>query len=188
MAFELSPDELSNAFLQRERCSLLLERLGFFLRFLCFFPPSFSVLLHNQGGVEGLALLLRTDLNNGLPENEARDNFRTRRAYYGDNFCGKPRKFLFSLLWKAFGDSLVFVLCLAALFSLFISLFVSEGSSHQIQSLALLFATLLMLCITAIQYWVERQYREFEDMIPIEETKFFFHFNCRQSRVFISFL
>eukprot|EP00008_Paramoeba_atlantica_P013334 CAMPEP_0201482814 /NCGR_PEP_ID=MMETSP0151_2-20130828/7063_1 /ASSEMBLY_ACC=CAM_ASM_000257 /TAXON_ID=200890 /ORGANISM="Paramoeba atlantica, Strain 621/1 / CCAP 1560/9" /LENGTH=967 /DNA_ID=CAMNT_0047865677 /DNA_START=47 /DNA_END=2950 /DNA_ORIENTATION=- len=155
MAFELSPDELSNAFVQKEECFLLLEKLG---------------------GVEGLASRLRTDLKNGLSESEERENFETRRIHYGDNtYPEKPRKSWFALWWEAMQDTTLIILCIAAAVSLVIGIIVPEDEEEGgswIEGLAILLAVLLVSCVTATnEYKQEGQFRELNKVKEDKEVK-----------------
>ena len=181
MAFEVSPDEISNTFVQLEEFAHLLQKLGFFFfvcLFLFFSPlslPHFPVFFSffpfllslfpflSQGGVEGLASRLQTDLKNGLSESEERENFKTRRKHFGDNtFPEKPRNSWFVLWYEAMQDTTLILLSLAATISLVVGIFLLEdkgGGGSWIEGLAILFAVLFMNCVTATnEYQKESQF------------------------------
>lgn len=128
---------------------------------LTFFSLPLSLTI---GGLEGLAQKLKTDVRNGLSEQEARDNFAARRAQYGDNvYPEKPRKSWFELWWDAMQDTTIIILCLAAFISLVLSLIVpGEDDGHGwIEGAAILLAVLLVTSVTATnEYQQEGQFRE----------------------------
>ena len=154
MAFELSADDLSNAFVHKDEFAQLVERAG---------------------GLEGLAQKLKTDVRNGLSEQEARDNFAARRAQYGDNvYPEKPRKSWFELWWDAMQDTTIIILCLAAFISLVLSLIVpGEDDGHGwIEGAAILLAVLLVTSVTATnEYQQEGQFRELNKVKEDKDVK-----------------
>ena len=150
--------------------------------------------------MEGLANKLRTDLKEGLSESEIRENFETRRLFYGDNiYPQKPRKTFLSLWWEACQDTTIIILCLAALISLLIGIFApaeeGEDQGHAwIEGLAILIAVLLVTIVTAVnEYQQEGQFRELN---KVKEDKyvffrllifFFFFFFFSVSSIFFFF-
>ncbi len=176
--FDLSAEELSSAFVHKEEFAQLLARTGVCISvfFVCILIACMSLctcVYMCVGGIDGLAHKLKTDIRNGLSDEETLDNFAERRKHYGDNvYPEKPRKMWIELWWDAMQDTTIIILCISALVSLVLGLAVplEEESDEWTDGLAILVAVLLVTCVTATNEY--QQEGQFRDLNKVKDDKY----------------
>lgn len=87
--------------------------------------------LQERGGPPGLAHALHTDLDNGISGDEIAASLLPRAEAYGSNvFKYPPPKGFIRLMFEAFKDLTIIILCVAAVVSLVIGLALDDKRSH----------------------------------------------------------
>ncbi|MCP9265526.1 Plasma membrane calcium-transporting ATPase 3 [Dirofilaria immitis] len=131
-------------------------------------------------GVEGLCRRLKTDPNNGLPQDK--DELDRRRAVYGANeIPPHPPKSFLQLVWEALQDVTLIILLVSAIVSLALSFYRppddglgagSDDSEHEagwIEGVAILISVVVVVLVTALNdYTKERQFRGLQAKIETE--------------------
>lgn len=76
----------------------------------------------DYGGTEGLCRRLKTDPNQGIPQND--EELERRRAFYGRNeIPPHPPKGFLTLVWEALQDVTLIILLVSAIVSLALSFY-----------------------------------------------------------------
>ncbi|KAL3982978.1 calcium-translocating P-type ATPase PMCA-type [Acanthocheilonema viteae] len=130
-------------------------------------------------GVEGLCRRLKTDPNNGLPQDK--DELDRRRAVFGANeIPPHPPKSFLQLVWEALQDVTLIILLVSAIVSLALSFYRppddglggSDDSEHEagwIEGVAILISVVVVVLVTALNdYTKERQFRGLQAKIETE--------------------
>lgn len=132
--FLLSPDDLVNAIEHRDR--------GW---------------LEERGGPAAVATALRTSLDEGLSGDEIAASFAPRIKTYGSNvFKYPPPKGFLRLIFEAFKDLTIIILCVAAVVSLVIGIAIEDKRDHYgyLEGIAIV----LVVCIVVlVQASIDRQ-------------------------------
>mmetsp|Transcript_22674 Transcript_22674/g.22874 ORF Transcript_22674/g.22874 Transcript_22674/m.22874 type:complete len:1042 (-) Transcript_22674:604-3729(-) len=115
--------------------------------------------LDKLGGVKGVADMLRTDVDIGLPFDEA--IIEERRKFYGSNTLPVPApKSWMELFLDSFQDTTLIVLIVAALVSLVIGI-LEDPRKGWIEGAAILAAVIIVAAVTATNnYSKEAQFRK----------------------------
>mmetsp|Transcript_25715 Transcript_25715/g.72045 ORF Transcript_25715/g.72045 Transcript_25715/m.72045 type:complete len:982 (-) Transcript_25715:61-3006(-) len=122
------------------------------------------------GGVEGLADKLKTDIRDGLLAEEESEGYRSRIFQYGDNqYPEAPTKSWLELFWEACQDTTIIILCIAALVSLALGIFVPEEGADWIEGAAILIAVLLVTVVTATNEYQQEQ--QFQELNKVKENR-----------------
>ncbi|VDM91454.1 unnamed protein product [Litomosoides sigmodontis] len=131
-------------------------------------------------GVEGLCRRLKTDPNNGLPQDK--DELDRRRAVFGANeIPPHPPKSFLQLVWEALQDVTLIILLVSAIVSLALSFYRppdgnlgagSDDTEHEagwIEGVAILISVVVVVLVTALNdYTKERQFRGLQAKIETE--------------------
>ncbi|EJD74053.1 calcium ATPase [Loa loa] len=131
-------------------------------------------------GVEGLCRKLKTDPNNGLPQDK--DELDRRRVVFGANeIPPHPPKSFLQLVWEALQDVTLIILLVSAIVSLALSFYRppddglgagSDDSEHEagwIEGVAILISVVVVVLVTALNdYTKERQFRGLQAKIETE--------------------
>jgi magnesium-transporting ATPase (P-type) len=116
------------------------------------------VLIDNYGGVDGVLKTLKVVKDVGVPDVEV----DARKKIFGENKVEQePQDSLLKLMWEALQDpTLIFLTC-AAIFSLFIGVFIEQRPLGWLEGAAILFAVLVVVTVGAVNdYQKEKQFRE----------------------------
>ncbi|CAP24273.1 LOW QUALITY PROTEIN: Protein CBR-MCA-3 [Caenorhabditis briggsae] len=137
----------------------------------------------DYGGTAGLCERLKTDPNNGLPNNEA--ELEKRRNVFGANeIPPHPPKCFLQLVWEALQDVTLVILLVSAIVSLALSFYRppgedtagSDDSEHDagwIEGVAILISVIVVVLVTALNdYTKERQFRGLQAKIETEHRFF----------------
>ena len=104
--------------------------------------------LQKWGGVEGLAELLATDLENGL--NETEEQLGSRRNHYGANtYPEKSTKGFWSFVWDACQDVTLIILMVCAIVSLATGLWTEGVQKGWYEGTSIGVAVFLVIAVTA---------------------------------------
>jgi calcium-translocating P-type ATPase len=120
------------------------------------------------GEADGLLKKLKVEKDKGIPSSEV----KPRRDAFGENKVEEePQDPLWKLMWEALQDpTLIFLTC-AAMFSLFIAVFVEQSAYGWLEGVAILFAVFVVVTVGAVNdYQKEAQFRELnakKDDVPI---------------------
>lgn len=110
--------------------------------------------LQKLGGLDFVAEQLKTNLQNGLNENEKGD-LMTRQESYGCNMVPQPpTKTWWFLFFETFEDQTVIILIVSAIVSLIVGLYESLTSGW-IEGTAILAAVLIVAVVTACNNYVK---------------------------------
>jgi Ca2+ transporting ATPase len=132
------------------------------------------------GGTDGLCGKLKTDPQNGIPNNS--DELERRRNAFGANeIPPHPPKSFFTLVWEALQDVTLVILLVSALVSLALSFYrpsddgggagIDEGEHDAgwIEGVAILISVVVVVLVTALNdYTKERQFRGLQAKIETE--------------------
>ncbi|CCD74104.1 Calcium-transporting ATPase [Caenorhabditis elegans] len=137
----------------------------------------------DYGGTTGLCERLKTDPNNGLPNNE--EELERRRNVFGANeIPPHPPKCFLQLVWEALQDVTLVILLVSAIVSLALSFYRppgedtagSDDSEHDagwIEGVAILISVIVVVLVTALNdYTKERQFRGLQAKIETEHRFF----------------
>nr|AXS78278.1 Plasma membrane calcium-transporting ATPase 3 [Anisakis simplex] len=132
------------------------------------------------GGVEGLCSLLKTDPNNGLP-NDKSELEKRRRTFGRNEIPPAPSKSFLRLAWEAIQDITLIILLVAAIVSLGLSFYRPPEGTHVggndsgeheagwIEGCAILVAVIVVVLVTALNDWSkEKQFRGLQSKIETE--------------------
>ena len=109
--------------------------------------------LRQQGGLEGLAVKLNTDLRKGLQGDK--NDLEARAKKYGLNMTPQPpTKTWLSLFFESFEDQTVIILMVSAVVSLAVGLY-ENLSSGWIEGTAIIAAVLIVAVVTACNNYVK---------------------------------
>lgn len=111
--------------------------------------PKNSVLLAEIGGVEKLAVKLKSSVSTGLNTSDTAD-LDSRRALYGQNILPEPAfKTLLQFVWDALQDKMLIVLIIATLFELIIGFYKffydTRDTTELVDDLGILVAVLVVV-------------------------------------------
>ncbi|KHN78491.1 Plasma membrane calcium-transporting ATPase 3 [Toxocara canis] len=132
------------------------------------------------GGIEGLCSLLKTDSNNGIPNDKA--ELEKRRSVFGRNeIPPAPSKSFLRLAWEAIQDITLIILLVSAIVSLGLSFYRppegvetggNDSGEHEagwIEGCAILVAVIVVVLVTALNDWSkEKQFRGLQSKIETE--------------------
>ena len=110
------------------------------------------------GGVDGILSALHVDKDRGLSSSE----IESRKKLFGVNKVEEePQDSLLKLMWEALQDPTLIFLSCAAIFSLFIAIFVERSAYGWLEGVAILFAVFVVVMVGAVNdYQKEKQFRE----------------------------
>ncbi|KAA8494279.1 Calcium-transporting ATPase 4, plasma membrane-type [Porphyridium purpureum] len=118
--------------------------------------------LAEMGGVDGLLAALKSSKTKGMTTND--DELDVHRRAFGPNkFRYPPPKNFFVLVWEAFHDITVLILCVAAIISLTIGLAVPEKREEYgyIEGIAIVAVIAVVVTVQAcIDYSKEKKFRQ----------------------------
>lgn len=116
--------------------------------------------LASIGGPNALASALRTSLTNGLSEEDIIPDAPSRiarvQAYGSNSFTYPPPKSYLRLMFEAYKDVTIIILCVAAIASLTIGLAIPEKRSHYgyLEGVAII---IVVLVVTMVQAFIDKQ-------------------------------
>ncbi|KAJ3442936.1 calcium-transporting atpase [Anaeramoeba flamelloides] len=118
--------------------------------------------LEKIGGSKGIAKTVQTNLQNGLPQKDLKNNLDERKLYFGENKFKEPEFKGFWVLFKdTFDDPTLKILIVSAIVSLILGVTVEDPKTGWIEGTAILIAVLIVSFVTAINdYQKEMQFRE----------------------------
>lgn len=121
-------------------------------------------ILAEMGGVQGIAAALRTDLKEGLMEDEVQQGYAVREEKFGRNEVPrKPPASFWELCAEPLEDLMLRILIFSGLFSLVLGS-IQHPDSGWIEGLAILLAVVIVTLVTAgNNYQKERQFRSLEE-------------------------
>jgi len=110
------------------------------------------------GGLEGILTSLKVDKDKGVASSEVEE----RKKNFGVNKIEEePQEPLWKLMWEALQDPTLIFLSCAAIFSLFIAVFVERSAYGWLEGVAILFAVFVVVMVGAVNdYQKEKQFRE----------------------------
>jgi P-type Ca2+ transporter type 2C len=110
------------------------------------------------GGVDGILAGLSVDKDKGLSSSD----IESRKKIFGVNKVEEePQDPLWKLMWEALQDPTLIFLSCAAIFSLFIAIFVERSAYGWLEGVAILFAVFVVVMVGAVNdYQKEKQFRE----------------------------
>ncbi len=110
------------------------------------------------GGVDGILAALHVDKEKGISSSDV----EIRKKTYGVNKVEEePQEPLWKLMWEALQDPTLIFLSCAAIFSLFIAIFVERSAYGWLEGVAILFAVFVVVMVGAVNdYQKEKQFRE----------------------------
>ena len=115
--------------------------------------------LEALGGIHGIEQSLRTSFDNGISTNPS--DIETRQREFGTNYIPEPEpKTWIGIFLGSFEDTTLIVLIVAAIVSLIVGMY-DDPSKGWIEGAAILFAVLLVACVTATNdYNKDAQFRK----------------------------
>ncbi|KAJ6232997.1 calcium-transporting atpase [Anaeramoeba flamelloides] len=118
--------------------------------------------LEKIGGSKGIAKTVQTNLQNGLPQKDLKNNLDERKLYFGENKFKEPEfKGFWGLFKDTFDDPTLKILIVSAIVSLILGVTVEDPKTGWIEGTAILIAVLIVSFVTAINdYQKEMQFRE----------------------------
>ncbi|PNH10333.1 Calcium-transporting ATPase PAT1 [Tetrabaena socialis] len=131
--------------------------------------------LHRVGGVTGLAALLSSDVDRGLPVGTAPDTVEEHRRVFGPNsHAAVPPKNFFVLVWEVIQDPILILLIFAASISTILGAAIpaERAENHWIDGVAIWGAVIIVTLVGAgNDYSKDLQFRKLnalKDVIPIK--------------------
>ncbi|KAJ3450482.1 calcium-transporting atpase [Anaeramoeba flamelloides] len=118
--------------------------------------------LEKMGGSKGVAKAVQTNLQNGLPNQDLKNNLDERKFFFGENRFKEPEfKGFWGLFKDTFDDPTLKILIVSAIVSLILGVTVEDPKTGWIEGTAILIAVLIVSFVTAINdYQKEMQFRE----------------------------
>lgn len=142
----------------------------------CLVDPKNAHVLVELGGVENLAARLKTNIEDGLSNQDLADGselFNSRTEYYGKNVLPQRKpKSLLQLMWIAFQDKVLIILSIAAVVSLALGLYETFGQPPEydsegrpmpkvdwVEGVAIIVAVIIVVAVGSVNDWQkERQF------------------------------
>jgi len=127
-------------------------------------------LLAEMGGVYGLATAFRSDVKNGLYEDEIKAGFDIRIKKYGQNVYPKPPMATFlEHCWETLHDPMLIILIIAGVVSIVLGS-VEHGADGWFEGIAIIFAVFLVTVVGAAnEVQQEKQFRALDESKEAEK-------------------
>lgn len=121
--------------------------------------------VEEYGGIEEIAVHLKTNLKDGLPPHEA--ELEARRREFGRNYIEPiPPKSFLALMFDALQDKVLLILLGCAILSIILSVGIAEGEQREtawVEGFAILMAVVIVVIVTAVNdYTKEQQFRDLQ--------------------------
>ncbi|KAJ7561594.1 hypothetical protein O6H91_03G034900 [Diphasiastrum complanatum] len=128
-------------------------------------------LMDQQGGVEGIALKLRSSIDTGIRGDKA--DLQRRRCLFGSNtYTEKPVKGFWSFLWDAMHDLMLIILAACAFMSLAVGVSTEGWEEGCYDGAGIGFSIIIVVFVTAISdYQQSLQFRALDK----EKKKIYIH-------------
>jgi Ca2+-transporting ATPase len=140
--------------------------------------------IQDLGGIETIAVALRTNLKEGISAEEEQSNYEKRYTFYGKNvFRTPPPASFWELFWDAIKELIMVVLIIAALVSLILGILLDrkvipvaaladDTGPQWVDGLAIIIVVIIIGLVSSINnYKKDRQFRELNESRKDEKAK-----------------
>jgi Ca2+-transporting ATPase len=118
--------------------------------------------LREYGGVKGLANLLKTDLEKGIPENDDADLAKRKEVFGPNTYPRKKGRSFWRFLWESWQDLTLIILMVAAAASLALGIKTEGIKEGWYDGASIALAVILVIVVTAVSDY--RQSLQFQNL------------------------